>query len=36
VGRRWRLDSRDTYPEELGIAARYRGEGRVALAGFKT
>ncbi|KXZ56396.1 hypothetical protein GPECTOR_1g351 [Gonium pectorale] len=36
VGRRHRLDSRDVYPEELGIMARYKGEGRVAMAGYKS
>ncbi len=35
VGRRHRLDPRDVYPEELGITARYKGEGRVAMAGYK-
>ncbi|GLC35951.1 hypothetical protein PLESTB_000522600 [Pleodorina starrii] len=36
VGRRHRLDSRDVYPDELGITARYKGEGRVAMAGYKS
>ncbi|GLI68805.1 hypothetical protein VaNZ11_013307 [Volvox africanus] len=36
VGRRHRLDSRDVYPDELGIVARYKGEGRVAMAGYKS
>lgn len=36
VGRRHRLDPRDVYPEELGITARYKGEGRVAMAGYKS
>lgn len=34
VGRRHRLDSRQVYPDELGVTARYRGEGRVAQRGF--
>ncbi len=34
VGRKQRLDGRDVYPNELGIVARYRGEGRVAQRGF--
>lgn len=29
-----RLEVRDVYPDELGIAARYKGEGRVAQKGF--
>lgn len=36
VGRRHKLDSRDVYPDELGIVARYKGEGRVAMAGYKS
>ncbi|GIL43379.1 hypothetical protein Vafri_1149 [Volvox africanus] len=36
VGRRHRLDSRDVYPDDLGIVARYKGEGRVAMAGYKS
>ncbi|GFR41394.1 hypothetical protein Agub_g2035 [Astrephomene gubernaculifera] len=36
VGRRHRLDSRDVYPEHLGVVARYKGEGRVAMAGYKS
>ncbi|GIL72613.1 hypothetical protein Vretifemale_2950 [Volvox reticuliferus] len=36
VSRRHRLDSRDVYPDELGIVARYKGEGRVAMAGYKS
>lgn len=35
VGRQHRLESRGVYPEDLGIVARYKGEGRVADAGFK-
>ncbi|GMH35156.1 hypothetical protein BSKO_03024 [Bryopsis sp. KO-2023] len=34
VGRKHRLDSREKYPEELGIIARFPGEGRVADVGF--
>jgi hypothetical protein len=34
VGRAHRLDSRDVYPDELGIVARYKGEGLVAQKGF--
>mmetsp|Transcript_37767 Transcript_37767/g.84208 ORF Transcript_37767/g.84208 Transcript_37767/m.84208 type:complete len:920 (+) Transcript_37767:152-2911(+) len=34
VSRKHKLDSRDVYPEELGIVARYKGEGRVAQKGF--
>ncbi|KAG1660345.1 hypothetical protein FOA52_014398 [Chlamydomonas sp. UWO 241] len=34
VGRQHRLDSRDVYPDELGIVARYKGEGLVAQKGF--
>jgi Cyclin D1 binding domain len=34
VGRKHRLETRDIYPPELGVVARYRGEGRVAQPGF--
>lgn len=34
VGRKHRLAVRDVYPDELGITARYQGEGRVAQKGF--
>lgn len=34
VGRKRRLESRGIYPEDLGIVARYKGEGRVADHGF--
>lgn len=34
VGRKHRLDARDVYPDELGIMARYKGEGRVANKAF--
>ncbi|KAI8464100.1 MAG: hypothetical protein J3K34DRAFT_127360, partial [Monoraphidium minutum] len=30
VGRRHRLDTRAHYPEDMGVAARYAGEGRIA------
>lgn len=33
VGRKHRLDSREKYPEQLGILARYPGEGQVADVG---
>lgn len=34
VGRKHRLTARDVYPDDLGITARYKGEGRVAQKGF--
>lgn len=34
VGRKHRLDGRDIYPDELGITARYKGEGCTANKGF--
>lgn len=34
VGKKHRLDARE-YPDELGVVARYRGEGRVAQPGFR-
>lgn len=34
VGRKHRLGSRDAYPEDLGVVARYKGEGRVAQRGY--
>jgi len=34
TGRKHRLEARDVYPDELGIMARYKGEGRVAQRGF--
>lgn len=34
VGKRHKLEARDVYPDELGIVARYRGEGRVAQRGY--
>ncbi|GAX77454.1 hypothetical protein CEUSTIGMA_g4898.t1 [Chlamydomonas eustigma] len=34
IGRKHKLDGRDVYPDELGITARYKGEGRVAQKGF--
>lgn len=36
VGRRHKLSARDVYPDELGIMARYKGEGRVAMPGYKS
>jgi hypothetical protein len=36
VGRRHRLDARGAFPEEMGVAARYPGRGRVADANFST
>ena len=35
VSRKHKLEAREVYPDELGISARYRGEGRVAQKGFK-
>lgn len=35
VGRQHKLNPAEVYPEELGVLARYRGEGRVARAGFQ-
>ena len=34
VGRAARLPVSDAYPPELGVVARYRGEGRVAQDGY--
>lgn len=35
VGRNRKLDARGVYPEQLGIAARFKGRGRIADTGFK-
>eukprot|EP00798_Chlamydomonas_sp_ICE-L_P008659 gene8659-34110_t len=35
IGRKHKLDSRDVYPDQLGVVARYKGEGRVAQRGFR-
>lgn len=35
VGRQHRLDPAEQYPEELGVVARYRGEGCVAHRGYE-
>lgn len=35
VGRQHRLNPAEVYPEELGVIARYPGEGRVAKPGFQ-
>jgi len=34
VGRQSRLDPREVFPDDLGVTARYPGQGRVAQAGF--
>ena len=34
IGRKHKLGAREVYPDELGIVARYKGEGRVAQKGY--
>mmetsp|Transcript_6744 Transcript_6744/g.11480 ORF Transcript_6744/g.11480 Transcript_6744/m.11480 type:complete len:863 (-) Transcript_6744:436-3024(-) len=35
VGPTYKLSSKDVFPDELGVIARYQGEGRIAEKGFQ-
>ncbi|CAI7842776.1 unnamed protein product, partial [Closterium sp. NIES-53] len=35
IGRHWQMPFRGVYPDELGVVARYPGQGQLAEPGFK-